>query len=85
VLFRSVGSLSRLFKKETGVSFRQHVREVRMRKAEEMLRRTLLSIKEIAAEVGYKHVSDFDHHFKEVYGMTPREYREAGSTEAAEP
>lgn len=73
----SSGYLSRLFKKETGVSFRDYLREARMRKAAELLRGTLLSIKEIALEVGYRHVSDFDHHFKMTYGMTPRRYRES--------
>jgi two-component system response regulator YesN len=73
----SVGYLSRLFKKETGVSFRQYLREVRLRKAEELLRDPILSIKEVAMDVGYRHVSDFDHHFKSAYGIRPTAYRQA--------
>jgi hypothetical protein len=49
--------------------------DVRMRKAAELLSATDLSIKEIAADVGYKHVSDFCHHFKQVYGLASSEYR----------
>lgn len=71
----SIWHLARLFKKNVGMSFREYLRTTRLKKAEELLRSSGLSIKEVAAAVGYKHVSDFDHHFKSGYGMTPGEYR----------
>jgi transcriptional regulator GlxA family with amidase domain len=71
----SIWYLARLFKKNTGINFGEHLRNLRLKKAESLLRDTFLSIKEIAAAVGYKHVSDFDHHFKAAYGMRPSEYR----------
>ncbi|MCA1568320.1 MAG: helix-turn-helix transcriptional regulator [Acidobacteria bacterium] len=71
----SIWYLARLFKKNTGINFGEHLRNLRLKKAEKLLRDTVLSIKEIAAAVGYKHVSDFDHHFKSAYGMRPSEYR----------
>jgi transcriptional regulator GlxA family with amidase domain len=76
----SIWYLARLFKKNTGINFGEHLRNLRMKKAESLLRDTFLSIKEIAAAVGYKHVSDFDHHFKAAYGMRPGEYRRLQQT-----
>jgi len=82
----SVSHLSRLFSRETGSSFRRYVMKVRVERAAKLLRESSLCVKEIAAAVGYKHVADFDHHFKMVYGMTPGEYRQAlARTKAAEP
>lgn len=66
---------SRLFKGGTGIGFRAYLRNVRLSRAEELLGATFLSIKEVAASVGYKHVSDFDHHFKRRYGTRPSIYR----------
>jgi|SRR3712207_5541199 len=71
----SIWYLARLFKKYTGAGVRDYVRSLRLEKARELLRETLLSIKEVAVAVGYKHVSDFDHHFKAAYGARPGDYR----------
>jgi AraC-like DNA-binding protein len=71
----SIGYLPRLFKKNTGISFGEYLRNLRLKKAEKLLEDTTLIIKEIAAAVGYKYVSDFDHHFKSAYGISPGEYR----------
>lgn len=71
----SVWYFARLFKKNTGRHFSEYLRNLRLKKAETLLEDPLLSIKEVAAAVGYKHVSDFDHHFKSNYGIQPGEYR----------
>lgn len=71
----SICYLPRLFKKNTGISFGEYLRDLRLKKAVLLLQDPTLSIKEIAAAVGYKYVSDFDHHFKSTYGMRPGEYR----------
>ena len=71
----SIWHFARLFKKNTGSHFSEYLRNLRLKKSEKLLENPLLSIKEIAAAVGYKHVSDFDHHFKSTYGMRPGEYR----------
>lgn len=71
----SIWYLPRLFKKHTGISFGEYLRNLRLKKAEQLLQDSTLSIKEIAAAVGYKYVSDFDHHFKSAYGICPGEYR----------
>ncbi len=56
-------------------SLKEYLRDLRLKKAVLLLQDPTLSIKEIAAAVGYKYVSDFDHHFKSTYGMRPGEYR----------
>lgn len=71
----SIWHLSRLFKKQTGFSVIQYLRQVRMNKAECLLESTMLSIKEVSAAVGYNYVSDFNHHFKKTHKMNPCQYR----------
>jgi AraC-like DNA-binding protein/CRP-like cAMP-binding protein len=66
---------SRLFKCSTGVGFRHYLNVVRLDHAREALRTTPLSVKEIAAAVGYNHVHDLTRRFKYAYGVTPTEYR----------
>jgi AraC-like DNA-binding protein len=76
----SIWYLARLFKKNTGISFGEYLRDLRLKKAALLLQNPTLSIKEIAAAVGYKYVSDFDHHFKSTFGMCPSEYRRSQQT-----
>ena|SRR5260370_634449 len=71
----SPARLQQLFKKETGRSPMQYLRELRTRHAELLLTSTFLSIKEIAFVTGVKHVSSFVHAFKRQHGLTPREFR----------
>ncbi|RMG54038.1 MAG: AraC family transcriptional regulator [Acidobacteria bacterium] len=71
----SVGALSRRFKAEMGVGFRHYRRTVRLRRAEELLRQSSWSIKQVARSVGYRHVGDFCRHFKQTYGLPPSTYR----------
>ena len=71
--------LAALFKRHTGITFREYLREVRMAHAARMLVSTNKSIKEIWIAVGYNHASDFDHHFKHHFATTPSEYRSRGS------
>ena len=53
------------------MGFREYVRNVRLRHACRLLESSNLSIKEIAAAVGYVHLSDFYHHFKQAFGASP--------------
>jgi AraC-like DNA-binding protein/CRP-like cAMP-binding protein len=71
----SLWHLSRLFKRSTGLGFREFLNAVRLDRAREALRTTHLSIKEIATIVGYNHTSDFTRRFKAAHGMCPTEYR----------
>jgi AraC-like DNA-binding protein len=71
----SSGRLAHLFKSEIGVSPQRYINIVRMAKAKQLLEEELLSMKEIAAEVGIANASRFCRSFKALYGTTPKEYR----------
>jgi len=64
-----------LFKQETGISPAQYLKEIRLRKAEIMLRTTFLSVKQILKRVGIRSNSHFVHDFRKLYGVTPTAYR----------
>ncbi len=71
----SPGRLAHLFKNEIGVSPQRYLNNIRLDKAKECLENGVLSVKEIAAEVGIPNVSGFCRSFKARYGTTPKEYR----------
>jgi AraC-like DNA-binding protein len=65
----------RLLKRSTGSSYREHLRQARMSIAEQLLDRSFLSVKEVAAHVGYGTASDFDRDFRHSHRMTPTAWR----------
>lgn len=67
--------LSRLFKKEMGVSMSEYIIQARIARAKEMLRSPDVKISSIAASVGYTHFSHFAKMFRRIVGMPPHEYR----------
>lgn len=67
--------LSRLFKKEEGISINEYIVEERMLLAQELLKSPALSISRVAYECGYDNYSYFTKVFKKKFGETPREYR----------
>ena len=66
---------SRLFKKETGKTMIQFINEEKMKEAARFLNESSLSIRDVAARVGYDDPFYFDRLFRRFYGMTPRDYR----------
>jgi AraC family transcriptional regulator of arabinose operon len=64
-----------LFKQETGATPAQFLKDIRLRKAEKMLRTTFLSIKQILKQVGIASNAHFVRDFRRKYGMTPTAYR----------
>ncbi|RAR44854.1 helix-turn-helix domain-containing protein [Paenibacillus sp. MDMC362] len=64
-----------LFKEETGHNFSDYVIKLRMERARDLLKTTKLKIYEIASQTGYQYLPYFSRQFKEMYGMTPLEYR----------
>jgi len=67
--------LVRIFKKETGLSISEYIIQNRIKKAEELLVSSELSISDIALECGYSNFSYFSTLFKRVNGLSPNEYR----------
>lgn len=65
------------FKKKTGASPTQYIRQVRMEKAKELLTTTQYRLIDIAVQVGYSSGAAFTRAFKELEGITPAAYRES--------
>lgn len=75
-VFMNPDYLSKLFKKNTGSSLMDYVTKVRIEQARELLKKTALSVSEIAIETGYSNTAYFTKMFKKyTNGVTPREYR----------
>jgi len=71
----STGRLAHLFKSEMDLSIQQYLTQLRLAKAKRQLESSFLSIKEIAASVGFSSVTRFVVCFKNVVGATPAHYR----------
>ena len=71
MLHQSQSSLYRKIKAVTGKSLVEFVRDVRLRKAAEMIRSGDLTITEIAYKVGFSSIKYFRQCFKNLYDMTP--------------
>jgi AraC-like DNA-binding protein len=67
--------VSHLFKKEVGMSIPQKLGSIRLKKAEELLRRTKMSGEAVARAVGYKDYAYFSRCFRAEYGQSPSAYR----------
>jgi AraC-like DNA-binding protein len=68
--------LSKLFKKETGQSVSEFIRDKKVEEACALLRYSDKTSVEIAADMGFSSHSYFISIFKKVTGMTPKEYRD---------
>lgn len=73
----SLGYLSAIFKKETGKTISEYIREKRIKHAAHLLSTTNLQIQTVALHCGIMDVQYFSKIFKKQIGKTPREYREA--------
>jgi transcriptional regulator GlxA family with amidase domain len=72
----SANYFSELFKKATGINFVDYVSRVRVEKTKHLLLDPRRHITEIAFDVGFKSLSQFNRVFHKHAGMSPREYRE---------
>lgn len=72
----SSGYLSRLFKKETGVSVSAYIRRQKIDMAKNLLRFSDYSMIDIANRLSFSSQSHFIQQFREVVGMTPKKYRD---------
>lgn len=68
--------LSTLFNKEMDINFSNFLKQFRMSHAKRLLKGTDLKIYEIAEAVGYSDAKYFMRVFKEVQGMSPKEFRQ---------
>uniref|UniRef100_UPI0012EA72A7 helix-turn-helix domain-containing protein n=1 Tax=Caldicellulosiruptor sp. F32 TaxID=1214564 RepID=UPI0012EA72A7 len=73
--FISLNYCCELFRKVIGCSFTEYLTNLRMKKAEELLKTTNYSIAEIARLVGYNDYYHFNKAFKKFYGTPPATFR----------
>ena len=73
----SSGYLSAIFKKETGVTLSEYIREKKIEHAKHLLSTTHLQVQTIALHCGIMDVQYFSKIFKKQTGKTPKEYRES--------
>lgn len=64
-----------IFKKRTGITVGQYLKNCRLSYSEELLRNTDLSLNEIAARSGYTDENYWSKVFRKHYDTTPSEYR----------
>ena len=72
----SGGYLATLFKKETGKTISEYIRDRRIEHAKYLLNTTHLQIQTVALHCGIMDVQYFSKIFKKQIGKTPKEYRE---------
>lgn len=63
------------FKEYTGVNFVSHLKDLRLKKAKELLETTDEKVIDVGAAVGYDNSKHFMKLFKSEYGISPTEYR----------
>ncbi|HDZ06742.1 hypothetical protein LCGC14_0292650 [marine sediment metagenome] len=75
VLNMAPSSFCRFFKKKTGLTFMEYVKNVRVGIAAKLLAETDKQITQICFESGYNNLANFNHYFKANMGKTPSDYR----------
>lgn len=76
VLGVSASYLSRLFKKEVGISVSAYIRKQKIDMAKNLLRFSDYSMIDIANRLSFSSQSHFIQQFREVEGITPKKYRD---------
>lgn len=71
----SASHICTMFKKETGDTINNYLTDYRLKKAQQYLSETLLSVSDVSTKVGYKDNSYFGRLFRKRFGVTPNEYR----------
>ncbi|EKN70789.1 AraC family transcriptional regulator [Neobacillus bataviensis LMG 21833] len=72
---RNPSYFSHLLITKTGSSFTEVLAAIRMKEAKRLLNETRKPVKEISMLTGYQNANYFSRMFKELCGMTPREFR----------
>lgn len=67
--------LSVLIKKELGLPFQDYLIQERMKRAKLLLLTTDLKVYEIAEQVGFEDMNYFSQRFKQIVGVTPRQFK----------
>lgn len=68
--------LSKKFKSETGQTFKEYLRSIRLERAKFLLHNSDLSVLEISEKLQFCSASYFSDSFRKTYGISPTAYRE---------
>jgi AraC-like DNA-binding protein/ligand-binding sensor protein len=71
----SLSHFCKVFHKSTGLRFRDYVARVRLEDARNRLLNPNLRVSEIAYDVGFQSLTQFNRTFKRVFGQSPSEFR----------
>ena len=71
----SVPYISRRFRQETGLTFREYLRRTRIEKSCELLAGSSCPVSEAARASGYEDMQSYYAAFRQYLNMTPKEYR----------
>ncbi|NIY76841.1 helix-turn-helix transcriptional regulator [Thalassospira sp. HF15] len=72
--------LNSLFRQETGKSCSEFIRSQRMMHARELLASGGVTVKQVAAAVGFNHVSNFSRSYRDWYGESPAQAQKGTGT-----
>ena len=67
--------ISKYIKDKSGLTFGEHVTNIRMKRAKTLLKNGNMTVENIAYFVGYQNVEHFNRVFKKNFEMTPVQYR----------
>lgn len=68
--------LCKLFKDYTGMNYQHFLTKLKMEEAARLIKNTHMTVNEIAQKLRYNNPSHFIRKFREIYGQTPRDFRE---------
>lgn len=74
-LYFNPSYLSHIFKQEKGVSLNRFINQLRIQEAKRLFDTTSLPVGNVAMDTGYYNFSYFSKQFKEMYHVTPSEYK----------
>lgn len=75
--------LGKLFLRQVGVPFHEHLNGIRLERAAELLMRSDSSVLSVALECGFTGASYFNRLFRARFGCTPQQYRAAALQEGS--
>ncbi len=67
--------LQRAYAEVGHTTFREHLTQVRMQRAAEMLAGRRMTVREVAHRVGYRQPAQFAKAFRRAYGVSPSDFR----------
>lgn len=76
-VFLNEDYFSRIFRKETGIGYKEYVLKQKVDYAKKLLKSTDMPVVMVSSRVGYENYTNFTQMFRKVTGMTPTDYRKS--------